>query len=138
VVNLEYKLTFSAWKDGLKEGEFLGLKCKDCGAVTFPPRKVCSNCASENMDIVEVGRKGKIITYTICVVVPTGFTSPKVVAIAELEEGCRIMGDIIYPEPEKIDDSIIGKTVEMGYMEIPGDYMTGGDNRFPLTLKIID
>ena len=135
---MEYKLTFSAWKDGLKEGKFLGLKCNDCGAVTFPPRKVCSACDSENMDIVEVSRKGKIITYTICWAVPSGFTGPKVVAMAELEEGGRIMADIIDPEPDKIDDSIIGKTAEMGYLEIPGDYMTGGDNRYPLTLKIVD
>ena len=135
---MEYKLTFSAWKDGLKEGKFLGLKCNDCGAVTFPPRKVCASCDSENMDIIEVARKGKIVTYTICWAVPTGFESPKIVAMVELEQGSRIMADIIDVDAKTIDDSIIGKTVEMGYMEIPGDYMTGGDNRYPLTVKFVD
>lgn len=135
---MEYKLTFSAWKDGLKAGKFLGLQCKDCGTITFPPRKVCSNCTSENMDIVEVSRKGKILTYTVCIVVPNGFTGPKPIAMVELEQGCRIMADIIDIDPAKIDDSIIGKTVEMGYMEIPGDNMTGGDNRYPLTVKLVN
>jgi uncharacterized OB-fold protein len=62
---------------------FLGLKCKDCGIVTCPPRKVCSECGSENLDIVEMSGKGEIKSFTVCYAVPTGFTGPYVVAVAD-------------------------------------------------------
>ncbi|MDH5363732.1 MAG: zinc ribbon domain-containing protein, partial [Dehalococcoidia bacterium] len=43
---MDYKLTFSTYRDALKEGKLLGLKCNQCGAYTAPPRKVCSKCGS--------------------------------------------------------------------------------------------
>jgi uncharacterized OB-fold protein len=134
---MEYKLTFYMWRDGLKTGKLLGLKCKDCGAFTFPPRKICAECASENMEIVELSKKGKIISFTTCYAVPTGFQGPYVVAMAELEEGCRFMADLEGVDPTTVGMELIGQKVEVGYKEIPGDYMTGGDNRFPMTLKLV-
>jgi len=134
---MEYKLTFYMWRDGLKAGKLLGLKCQDCGSFTFPPRRVCSECGRENLEIVELGKKGKIISFTTCYAIPTGFQGPYVVAMAELDEGCRFMADVEGVDPTKVGMELIGQRVEVGYKEIPGDYMTGGDNRFPMTLKLV-
>jgi uncharacterized protein len=135
---MEYKLTFYKWRDGLKEGKLLGLKCKECGVITFPPRKVCVECGSENQDIVELSKKGKIVSFTVCIGVPTGFQGPYAIAMVELNEGCRIMADIEGVDPTKVGMEIIGKKVEVGYKQIPGDFMTGGDNRFPMTVKLVN
>jgi uncharacterized protein len=133
---MDYKLTFYTWRDGLKAGKFLGLKCKECGTVTYPPRKVCAECGGENLDIVELSGKGKILTFTVCFGVPAGFQGPYVVAMAELEEGCRIMANVLDVDPNKVGMELIGQNVKLGYKEIPGDFMTGGDTRWPMTLKI--
>lgn len=134
---MDYKLTFCDWRDGLQAGKFLGLKCADCGAVTFPPRKVCGECGSENLDIVEVSGKGSILSYTICYAVPEGFPSPSPIALVELEEGCHIMANIQNTDAVESTAELIGQKVEMSYKEIPGDFLTGGDNRYPMTVKIV-
>jgi uncharacterized protein len=133
---MEYKLTFTAWRDRIKAGKYSGLKCSDCGAVTFPPRKVCSECGSEKQEIVDVSGKGKIVSFTTCYGVPTGYTGPYVVAVADLVEGGRVMGNVLDVDPTKVGLELIGKSVQLGYKEFAGDYMTGGDTRIALTLKI--
>ena len=57
---MEYILTVKQFREALREGKFLGLKCKQCGAYTVPPRKVCSECQSEDMEIAELSRNGEI------------------------------------------------------------------------------
>jgi len=135
---MEYKLPFVVWRDGLKDGKLLGLKCKDCGTVTCPPRKVCAECGSENLDIIELKGKGEIRSFTVCYATPAGFQGPYIVAVADLEEGGRVMGNVINTDPTTVSMEIIGKIVRIGYKEIPGDYMTGGDNRFPMTFELVN
>ncbi|MBI4802899.1 MAG: Zn-ribbon domain-containing OB-fold protein [Elusimicrobia bacterium] len=77
----------------LKEGRLMGSRCRKCGARSFPPRADCSECLSADFELVEVGRKAKLLTYTRIVAAPTGFEalSPYIVAVADLEEGGRIL-----------------------------------------------
>jgi uncharacterized OB-fold protein len=138
MVIMEYKLTFVKWREAIRVGDILGLKCSDCGTVTCPPRKVCSGCAGENLEAIKLNGKGEIISFTVCYAVPTGFTGPYVVAIAELEEGGRVMGDVLDIDPAEAGMELIGKKVQVGFKEIPGDYMTGQDTRLALTLKLLN
>jgi uncharacterized protein len=135
---MEYKLTFVSWRQAMREGKLLGLKCNGCGFITCPPRKVCAECGSENQKIVELIGKGEIKSFTVCYAVPTGFTGPYVVAVADLNEGSRVMGDVLDVDPEKIGMEVIGKKVQIGYKEIPGDFMTGQDTRLAMTFKILN
>jgi uncharacterized protein len=134
---MEYKMIFPNFREGLKAGKLLGLKCKDCGAVTCPPRKVCAECGSENQDIVEMSGKGEVVTFTTCMAVPVGFQGPYVVAMVDLVEGGRLMADILDVDPVKTGMEIIGKKVQVSSKEIPGDFMTGGDTRWAFTAKIV-
>jgi uncharacterized OB-fold protein len=128
---MEYQLAFfKEREEGYKAGKLLGLKCKDCGKVTFPPRKVCADCGSENQEIVEMSGKGEIVTLTTCMAVPIGFQGPFVVAMVSMEEGGRVMADINVPDPTKAGLELIGKKVQSTVKEIPGDFMTGGDTRW--------
>lgn len=134
---MEYKLTFVDWREGLRSGKLLGLKCQDCGTVTCPPRKVCAKCTSENLDIIELSGRGEIISFTVCHAVPTGFVGPYVVAIADLDDGGRVMGDVLEIDPANAGIELIGKKVQCGFKEIPGDYMTGQDTRLSLTMELL-
>ena len=138
VKKMEYKLTFTTWRERIRAGKFSGLKCNDCGKVTCPPRKVCAECGSENLEIVDLSGKGKIVSFTTCYAVPAGYTGPYVVAIADLVEGGRVMGDVLDIDPLKAGMELMGKNIQVGYKEFPGDYMTGGDTRLALTFKLLD
>ena len=40
--------------EGLEEGKFLGRKCKECGAVEFPPVYACNTCGCMAYGEVEI------------------------------------------------------------------------------------
>lgn len=134
---MEYKLTFAEYREGLKAGKLLGLKCNDCGTVTCPPRKVCASCGSENLEIIEMKAEGTIKSFTVCYATPAGFEGPYVVAVADMDEGGSLMGNIIDIDPEKAGQEIIGKKITVSSKEIPGDFMTGGDTRWPFLFKLV-
>ena len=76
------------WYDSLKEGRILGLKCKRCSKVMFPPVPVCGECSAMDMEWVEMSGKG--VLYS-CGYTPTGIPpyheDPTVIGYATLEEG---------------------------------------------------
>ena len=69
---MEHKLDFKQYNEALKQNKLLGLKCKQCGTITVPPKIVCGNCASTDLDITELSGKGKIQTFTTVFVPPEG------------------------------------------------------------------
>lgn len=57
----QYKPVAKPFFDALDEGKFLGLQCKECGRVEFPPYPVCGNCGDfEHMKWVEMSGKATI------------------------------------------------------------------------------
>ncbi|HJX13958.1 MAG TPA: Zn-ribbon domain-containing OB-fold protein [Dehalococcoidales bacterium] len=133
---MEYKLNFDSFREGLKEGKLLGLKCQKCAGYTAPPQKVCAQCGSEDMDVVTLSGKGTIQTFTVIHVAPEGFESPFVVAMAELEEGPWLMGNVEGIDPEKVNMDIIGRRVTIGYKDVPADMISAGE-RIALTFKLV-
>ena len=71
----------------LKDGRFTTTKCRDCGAEPFPPRVLCPDCLSTNMDWVDWPTVGTVIEVTEEVVgVPLGFGKPPLVhALVDLQ-----------------------------------------------------
>lgn len=71
----------------LKEGRFTTTKCKDCGAEPFPPRVLCPECFSTNMEWVDWPTMATVIDVTEEVVgVPLGFGKPPLIhALVDLE-----------------------------------------------------
>ena len=133
---MEYKLDFNGFKQGLKEGKLLGLKCNKCGGFTCPPRKVCAECGSEDMAVATLSGNGEIQTFTVIFVTPEGFKPPVAVGVAKLEEGPWVMGNIEGLEPDKINIEIIGRKVKVGYKDVPADMFSAGE-RIAMTLKLV-
>lgn len=127
MVSMEYKLTHKAYTEALKENKLLGLKCDACGAYTVPPKKVCIDCASEEMEIVELSGTGKIRTFTVIRVPPEGFEGPYVVGLVELSEGPWLMATILGIDADKANMEIIGKNVVLGHTVIPEDKFSAGE-----------
>ncbi len=113
---MEYKLTYKAFNDTLKKSnKLLGLKCKDCGASTCPPKMTCQECGSTNLDITELSGKGKIATFTVSYVPGLGreAEAPIPIIMVELDEGPWILGNLAGTDPNRADMGLIGKRVEL-------------------------
>jgi uncharacterized OB-fold protein len=72
--------------ENLKAGKFTTTKCKGCGLVSFPPRVLCPECYSENLEYIELPKKGKVICLSEETKgIPLGFDSPLIHAFVEME-----------------------------------------------------
>jgi uncharacterized protein len=84
--------------DNTKKHKLTLKKCKDCGHIDHPPYLYCTNCSSDNSEWVEASGKGKLVAYAVnTYMVPFPFWDdmPYVVAMIELEEGVRMISNII-------------------------------------------
>ncbi len=131
---MEYKLTFKDYNEALKKDKLLGLKCKECGTITVPPKMACRECASTDMEIAELMGRGKIQTFTTVNVAPEGREPevPYIIVMVELDEGPWIMGNLTGIDPSKATMELIGKRVKMGHKVFPGDKYSAGDVARPL------
>ena len=113
---MEYKLIFKDYNEALKQNRLMGLKCQACGAITVPPKMVCRQCASPDMEVTELKGKGKIRTFTTVYVAPEGREDevPYTVVLVELDEGPWIMGNLDDLDPAQATMELIGSKVKMG------------------------
>ena len=91
--------------DGCSEGKLLIQKCNDCDKHIFYPREVCPHCMSDQINWVEASGKGKVYSYTIARrAAHPSFKEdvPYVVALIELEEGVRLMSNIVNCNVEEV------------------------------------
>jgi uncharacterized protein len=89
--------------EGARRGQLLIQRCASCGLLRHPPRAMCSRCRSLDWDTVEAS--GRATLYSFVVVhypeVPA-FDYPLVVGLVELEEGTRLVSDVIGVEPADV------------------------------------
>src|SRR4051794_8343883 len=82
--------------DGTKAGELRLQRCDACAHVYFPPRPFCPSCASRKVSVFKASGKGFLYSYVINHrPAAPGFTPPYAIAVVELEEGPRMMSNII-------------------------------------------
>ncbi|MCP4898585.1 MAG: Zn-ribbon domain-containing OB-fold protein [bacterium] len=114
-----------AWREYPQRYRLEAATCDDCSKVLYPPRLVCPKCGSKNFTTTVLPRAGKVITYTVVRVPPTGFTeeTPLPIALVELDNGARVMvqiGDIA--DPEQLS---IGMRVRLEFRRIQSDGEAG-------------
>lgn len=124
---MAYPLTHKQYYEGLKAGKLLGLTCRKCGAVTVPPKVNCLQCSSTDLEVTELSGLAEIKTFTVIRVAPEGLKAPYVVALAELEEGPWVMGNLEGVDAEKVTMDIIGKKVKIGHKVVPCDIYSAGE-----------
>ncbi|MCZ6645230.1 MAG: Zn-ribbon domain-containing OB-fold protein [SAR324 cluster bacterium] len=88
--------TLHYW-DGAKAGELRLQRCKDCSKTYFPPRPFCPACASRSVEVIKASGKGTLYSYIINHRPAPGFEdeAPYAIAVVELEEGPRLMSNIV-------------------------------------------
>ncbi|HVM08289.1 MAG TPA: Zn-ribbon domain-containing OB-fold protein [Acidimicrobiales bacterium] len=105
------------WK-AAADGRFLLKRCDadGCGTVIWYPRSLCPECGSFDTSWFEASGKGTIYTYTIVHKGqgPWAEHVPYVTAYVELEEGPRVMTNIVGVDPA---DVAVGMAVEVVFQD---------------------
>jgi uncharacterized OB-fold protein len=89
--------------DGLKENKLMLPKCDDCGKPFFYPRVLCPNCHSRNISWMQASGRGKLYSFQIAhrsLNRAFKVELPCVMAMIELEEGPRVLSNLINIEPD--------------------------------------
>ena len=83
-------------------------KCRRCGKVSFFKRSVCPYCGSRDVEIVKSRGFGKVRLFTISYF--RGSTNlenyPRIIALIELEEGMRVIGELSDVEPDEVREGM--------------------------------
>lgn len=91
------ELTAPYW-DAARRGEFVMQQCSACGHRPFPPRAHCPDCGAADLAWNSASGRGTVYTYTIAHRPPHPVFAgqcPFVLAVVELEEGPRLMTNIV-------------------------------------------
>jgi len=89
----------------LKERRLILKHCRDCGRHHFYPRALCPHCHSDALEWSDARGTGSIYSYTVARR-PAGpafkADAPYVVAVVELDEGARMMTNIVTDDVESV------------------------------------
>src|SRR5437868_4256336 len=91
--------------EGTKRHEFLLQRCQKCSEVNYPPRVACPRCLGTDIEWFKASGRGQVYTYTIIYqAADKSFEKdlPYVYAIIELEEGVRVVSNVVNVDPRKV------------------------------------
>ncbi|WP_440101758.1 bifunctional MaoC family dehydratase N-terminal/OB-fold nucleic acid binding domain-containing protein [Streptosporangium sp. H16] len=99
--------------EGVAAGELRIQKCADCGELRHPPGPVCPSCRSAARTFVTASGEGEVYSYVVHHNPPVpGHRTPFVVAVVELPEGVRIVGNVVDCDASRVG---IGMPVRLTY-----------------------
>ena len=80
----------------LERGQFITTRCKQCRAVSFPPRVDCPECRSSDVEWIEVTEKGRLQAFTVVHYGPAGFEdrAPYTLGVVGFPMGIKVLGEI--------------------------------------------
>lgn len=91
--------------EGTAAGELRVRKCNSCGTLFRFAHAWCPDCWSQDLDFVVSSGLGKVETFTVVHQAPyESFEDriPYVIALIELEEGVRMMSNVIDCQPQDV------------------------------------
>ena len=103
----------AAFWAGAREHRFLVRHCNACGRKHFYPRHYCPHCWSENCEWRPSSGRGRLYSYTVIheTDVPAFRERlPYIVALVDLEEGVRVVSNVVECTPEIVH---VGMPVEV-------------------------
>ncbi len=101
--------------DYARAGELRIQSCGDCGGLRHPPRAMCPQCGSFEVEWVAVSGRATVYSYTVShqAVHPALVDQvPFATVLVELEEGPRLTSNLLDVEHDEIE---IGMAVEVAF-----------------------
>jgi uncharacterized OB-fold protein len=107
--------------DGTREGRLPIRRCRDCGKAHFYPRPFCPSCWSTNVVWEDASGRATLYTYSIIYqndLPPFPERIPYVAAVVDLEEGPRMMTNVVDCE---FDALRVGMALEVTFRQETDD-----------------
>lgn len=99
--------------EGTALGELRIQRCDKCGTLRHPPGPFCRACGAEATGYLVASGRGTVFSHVVHHHPPVpGRRTPYVVALVELAEGVRVLGEVLDGEPD------IGTPVEVTWQRI--------------------
>ncbi len=90
--------------DGTAAGELRIQRCNDCGVLRFPPGPACPACGALDRGHVVAAGTGTVFSYVVHRHPPVpGKELPIVLALIDLDEGVRMVGEVVDVDAEEIE-----------------------------------
>lgn len=105
--------------EGARRGELRVQRCGACGERRHPPGPACPQCGALEPTYDVVSGRGTVFSYVVHRHPPVpGKELPILLALVELEEGVRMVGELLDVDP---DDVRIGAPVEVAWLRVDDD-----------------
>jgi len=99
--------------DACAAGKLALQRCQSCSHVLFYPRAHCDACHSDQLVWEDASGTGTIASYTVVRRgVSADFEAPYVIALIDLDEGPRMMSQIVGADP---DGLAVGLSVRVDF-----------------------
>ena len=106
--------------EGVESGELRIQRCSGCERLRHPPRPMCATCNSLNWDWVVSSGRGEVYSFVVHHHPPVfGLETPFTIAVVELEEGTRIVGNVIGTDPSNVH---VGQPVGVHFASVDGEW----------------
>ncbi|MFW9945731.1 MAG: Zn-ribbon domain-containing OB-fold protein, partial [Candidatus Odinarchaeota archaeon] len=116
--------TIQSYLEFLQNKKLMGSKCKDCGTLYVPVRKLCIKCNTSNMEWVEMSGEGELTAFTSITVgtpyfIDKGYDrkNPYCFSIIKLKEGPMVSAQLVGVEESKPETINIGMPVKVKFLE---------------------
>ena len=107
----------SQFFQNLKKGQLTTTKCKKCAQLLWPPRIVCPNCLSGELEWVDLGIEGELYAFTeVRVGAPLGFVQDVPFCVGLVKIGGLLISSRI--DNAKYDQLKIGDKVWLKVVEL--------------------
>ena len=107
--------------DGAKEGRLMIQRCKATGQTFLYSRQLAPGVVDSEVEWIEASGRGTIYSYTVArrpAGQPFADDVPYVIVSVELEEGARVMSNLVTADPDSV---AIGQAVEVVFDAVSGD-----------------
>jgi uncharacterized OB-fold protein len=106
--------------DYCKQHEFRLQKCNSCGKLRFPVSPICPHCLGMEFGWEKLSGKGEV--YSFVVVhrrYHPAFQVPYVVAIVEVEQGLRMITNVVGCKPDEVK---VGMKVQVTFDDVSPEF----------------
>jgi uncharacterized protein len=106
--------------DAADEGRLVAQRCAKCGRLRHPPRPMCPECRSLEVEVAALSGRGVVYSYAILHHPQhPSFEYPVLATLIDLDEGIRVVSNLVGIEPDEIR---IGLPVQVEFVSTEDDH----------------
>jgi uncharacterized protein len=92
--------------EGVDQGKLLVQCCSQCAAKRHPPAPMCGDCQSLEWTAQPLSGRGTVFSWLISKHPTRPDEEPRVVVLVDLEEGTRLVANMVPGESAEIGDAV--------------------------------